>query len=130
VAAYERAVGALAAADTPGLTPEQAGALARAVTAARAELAEAKRYAAAVTSVWTRYEELDANQKLWLARASNGWYRDQQESAGAYVVLTDRTRINAARQTFATADATRVAAARSATAAFDAARAALASLLS
>jgi hypothetical protein len=129
VDAYEKAVTALDAAEAPGFTPEQLDALRAAVRAGRTEVAALRSYVAAVTGVWTRYEDLDADQKLWLARASNGWYRSQQESAGAYAVLTERTRLAAARRTFAGADQRRVAAGRTATTAFDAARAALQPLL-
>ena len=130
VAAYERAVAALDAAAAPGLTPEQLEAISDAAAAGRAEVAELRRYAAAVTSVWTRYEELDADQKLWVSRAYNGWYRTTEESAAAYVVLTDRRRLATTRRTFAAADERRVAAARTASRAFQRTRAALASLLS
>lgn len=130
VAAYEKAVAALDAAEAPGLTPEQLDALRAAAQAGRAEVTALRRYAAAVTGVWGRYEELDADQKLWLTRASNGWYRNQKEAAGAYAVLTDRTRLATARRTFAAADGRRVEAGRTATAVFNAARAVLAPLLS
>ncbi|HEV2889359.1 MAG TPA: hypothetical protein VGX28_03205 [Frankiaceae bacterium] len=129
VRAYERAVAALDAAEAPGLTREQLAALGDAVQAGRGEVTELKRYAAAVASAWPRYEKLDADQKLWVARASNGWYRTQNESAGAYVVLTERQRLATARRTFATADARRVGTARTTAATYDRVRAVLASLL-
>lgn len=130
VTAYEQAITALEAADTPGLTAEQVAAIADAVSAGKAEVAELKRYGAAVATSWPRYEKLDSDQKLWLTRASNGWYRDQQEAAGAYVVMTDRRTLTPARRSFAAADSRRVAAAREAARSFEKAGAALAPLLS
>ena len=129
VRTYERAVAALSAADAPGLTGDQQAALRDSVQAGRDELTELKRYAAAVTSVWTRYEKLDSDQKTWVARAYNGWYRTTKESADAYVVMTERSRLALARRTFASADQRRVAAGRTATQRFDEARATLSPLL-
>ncbi|HEX8004386.1 MAG TPA: hypothetical protein VF519_16995 [Mycobacteriales bacterium] len=128
VRAYERAVAALDAADAPGLTPEQLTALSDAVLAGRTEVTELKRFAGAVASSWPRYEKLDNDQKLWVARAYNGWYRTQQESAGAYVVLTERQKLATARRTFAAADTRRVTAAREAAATFETVRGVLAPL--
>jgi hypothetical protein len=130
VAAYERAVAALDEAEAPGLTKEQLDALRGAVQAGRTEVGELKRYASAVAASWTRYEKLDSDQKLWVARAYNGWYRTTEESAGAYVVMTERTKLATARRTFSAADGRRVTAARTAAAQYDAARRALTALLS
>jgi len=130
VRAYQRAVTALSSAEAPGLTPEQLAALRDAVQAGRDEVAELQHYATAVTAVWTRYEKLDADQKTWVARAYNGWYRTTQESAGAYVVMTERPKLSAARRTFATADQRRVEAGRTAAERFEKARATLSPLLS
>jgi outer membrane murein-binding lipoprotein Lpp len=129
VTAYAAAVAALAAAPTDGLTAEQAAALQDVVTAVRAEATGLHAYGTVVATVWPRYAALDGNQTLWLARASNGWYRTQQEAAGNYLVLGDRDALDAGRRSFATADAQRLGAARRAATAIDAARAALASLL-
>lgn len=130
VRTYQRAVTALSAAEAPGLTPEQLAALRNAVQAGRDELNELQSYATAVTSVWTRYEKLDADQKTWVSRAYNGWYRTTEESADAYVVMTERPKLAAARRTFASADQRRVQAGRTATERFDKARATLSPLLS
>jgi hypothetical protein len=99
------------------------------VRTGRSEASQLHSYATAVATVWPRYEALDENQKLWLARSSNGWYRDQQEAAGAYVVLSDRPVIARSRRSLATADARRLAAARATDASIGRARGALASLL-
>jgi hypothetical protein len=129
VAAYDTAVTALDAAKSDGLDATQQQAVTGVVTAARAELTALHSYATVVASVWPRYEQLDENQKLWLARSSNGWYRDQHEAAGAYVVLSDRAGLDAARRSLAAADGRRLAAARTADAAVATARDALATLV-
>lgn len=129
VADYDKAVTALGKATGEGLTNAQRAAVEDVVDAGRAEVSELRRYAASVATDWPRYEELDEHESLWLARASNGWYRDQKESAGAYAVLSDRQRLAKARSGYAAADARRVGAARAATRSIAAARAALASLL-
>lgn len=129
VKAYDAAVAALAAAPSSGLTPEQVAALRDVTRATRTEAKALRSYGTVVATVWPRYASLDENQKLWLSRASNGWYRDQQEAAGNYVILVDRTALDAGRRSLAQADAARVRAARTAAGAIDAARGALASLL-
>jgi hypothetical protein len=125
----QTAVTALARATGEGLNDEQRAAVDKVATAAQQELTELHSYARVLATVWPRYEQLDENQKLWLARASNGWYRDQHESAGAYVVLSDRTGLDAARRDLAAADRRRLDAAKAVDRAVAAARAALASLL-
>ncbi|MDQ1711422.1 MAG: hypothetical protein QOE45_872 [Frankiaceae bacterium] len=129
VRAYDAAVAALAAAPAPGLTPAQTTALGNVVTAVRAEAANLHIYGTVVATVWSRYASLDENQKLWLSRASNGWYRDQQEAAGNYLVLVDRSALDSGRRSLAAADASRIAAARRTQGPIDKARVALASLL-
>jgi hypothetical protein len=129
VRGYEAAITALAAADGEGLRADQRAAVDGVVTSARAEARELHRYAAMVASVWPRYELLESNQRVWFARSSNGWYRDQHEAAGAYVVLSDRAGLAPARRSLAAADGRRLAAARACDAAIAAARGALASLL-
>lgn len=128
VAAYRTAAAALDRAPKEGLDAPQRAALSDVVSAARAEQSQLRGYATVVASVWPRYEKLDENQRLWLTRASNGWYRDQRESAGAYAVLTDRAALGTARRSLAAADARRLSAARRADTAIDTARGALASL--
>lgn len=129
VKAYAAAVSALAAAPSSGLTPDQVNALRDVTQATRTEANALRSYGTVVATVWPRYAGLDENQKLWLARASNGWYRNQQEAAGNYLVLIDRTALDAGRRSLAQADAARLAAARKAAKAIDGARGALASLL-
>jgi hypothetical protein len=129
VRAHDAAVTALAAAPSSGLTPEQVGALRDVTQATRTEARALRSYGTVVATVWPRYAALDEGQKLWLARASNGWYRNQQEAAGNYLVLVDRTALDAGRRSLAAADAARLAAARAAAGAIDGARGALASLL-
>ncbi|HEU0129606.1 MAG TPA: hypothetical protein VFQ85_01265, partial [Mycobacteriales bacterium] len=89
VQAYDAALTALAGAGREGLDAEQAAALDGVVTAGRAEVVVLRSYGTVVTTVWPRYAGLDEAQKTWLARASNGWYRTQQEAAGNYVVFVD-----------------------------------------
>ena len=129
VTAYDRAIARLdEAAATPSLRPEERGAIERVVTAGRQEARQLHTYATVIATVWPRYERLDETQGLWLARSSNGWYRDQQEGAGAYVVLADRTTMATARRALAAADAKRLTAAKKTDAAVADARAALAAL--
>ncbi len=129
VTTYDRAVAALGAAGDEGLDATQQAAVQGVVTAGRDELGQLHSYATVIATVWPRYESLDENQLLWLARASNGWYRNQDEAANAYVVLTERAGLTAARRSLSSADAARLRAARSAAAAIRTARDALAVLL-
>jgi outer membrane murein-binding lipoprotein Lpp len=129
VTADQTAVTALSEATGVGLDDEQRAAVDAVATAASREVDELHSYATVLAAVWPRYEQLNGNQKLWLERASNGWYRDQHESAGAYVALTDRAGLDAARRNLAAADRRRLAAARTVDRAVAAARTALASLL-
>lgn len=129
VAAYATAITAVDAAKAEGLNAPQQRAVGDFVAAARAEVTELHVYAGVIGTVWPRYADLDDKQRTWLARASNGWYRDQQEAAGAYVVLSDRDTLAQARRSLATADAARLDAARDADRAANAARTALAGLL-
>ncbi len=129
VTAYERAIRRLDAADEEGLDPAQRAAVAKVVAAARAEAKELHHYARVLASVWPGYERLEENQRLWYMRFSNGWYRDTKEAAGAYVVLSDRTRLARSRRSLANADRRRLDAARATDAAIAEARGALASLL-
>jgi hypothetical protein len=128
VRAYRDAVTALDGAATEGLDAAQQAAIDGVVAAARAELGRLRSYATVVASVWPRFEQLNETQKLWLARYSNGWYRDQREAAGAYVTMIDRTALARDRSSLARADARRLAAAKRASDAIAEARGALASL--
>jgi hypothetical protein len=129
VKGYAAAVAALAAAPSNGLTAEQVNALRAVTQATSAEATALRSYGTVVATVWPRYAALDDNQRLWLARASNGWYRDQREAAGNYLVLGDRAALDAGRRSLVAADAARLAAARAAARAIGDARGALASLL-
>jgi len=129
VTAYDRAVAALDAANGTGLDATQQQAVGGVVTAGHAEVGQLRTYATVIATIWPRYAALDENQSLWLARASNGWYRDQKEAAGGYATLTDRAGLDAARRSLGSADARRLAVARQASEAIRAARGALASLL-
>lgn len=129
VRAYRDAITRLDKVPGTGLDAVQRGAIDDVVRAVRAELVQLRGYATVVASVWPRYETLHENQGLWLMRASNGWYRDTQESAGAYAVLSgSRAQLAQDRKSLAGADTKRLAAARAAGDAIDAARGALASL--
>jgi hypothetical protein len=128
VRAYGTAVETLAQAPTAGLDDTQRAAVLGVVRAARDEHRQLRGYATVIASSWPRYERLNEAQVLWLQRASNGWYRDTKEAAGAYVVMTDREALARDRRSFAGADERRLAAARVAGDAITAARGALASL--
>ena len=126
---YAAAVDGLANAPREGLDAVQSGAIASVVSAARAEVSRLRGYATVIASVWPRYEKLDETQRLWLQRASNGWYRDREEAAGAYAIMTDpRSALAKDRASLAGADRRRLAAARATDAEIARARGALTSL--
>jgi outer membrane murein-binding lipoprotein Lpp len=129
VRAYATAITALDRAPKDGLDTVQRGAVDDVVTATGAEQAQLKGYATVVAAVWPRYEVWNDNQKTWLARYSNGWYRDRKEAAGAYAVFTDRAVIARDRRSLAGADQRRLDAARLASEQIATARGALASLI-
>lgn len=110
VTAYARSlVGVEDASMDPALPAELREALTALVPAGRAEVATAARLAA-VTGVgrrWEPYVELAAAADTWLVRRSAGWYRDQQEAAAAYAVLTaaPRPALTTLRRDLAEADA-------------------------
>ena len=129
VRVYRTAIDGLRTAPTTGLDVPQQRAIRDVATAARSEYDQLRGYATVIASIWPRYEKLNENQVLWLQRASNGWYRDTKEAAGAYVVMTDRDALAKDRRSLAGADARRLAAAQRAGEAIAAARGALASLV-
>jgi hypothetical protein len=129
VRAYRAAVAALDAAKAEGLDAAQQRAVAAFVAAANRELDQLKTYSTVVSAAWPRYRKLDEAQGLWLARASNGWYRDTKEAAGNYAVMTDRKALARDRRSLAAADGRRLGAARAASAAAAEARRVLAPLL-
>jgi hypothetical protein len=90
---YDKAANELAAAAkaATSLNPAQREAVTAVVTGAREESAAADAFRVAGATAWPAYEKLDADQSLWLDRASGGWYRTTSEAAGAYRVLrTDK----------------------------------------
>lgn len=129
VRAYRTAVDGLRTAPTTGLDIPQQQAIRDVAAATRTEYDQLRGYATVIASIWPRYEKLNENQVLWLQRASNGWYRDTKEAAGAYVVMTDRDALAKDRRSLAGADSRRLAAAQRAGQAIAAARGALASLV-
>ena len=129
VRAYRRAIDTLARASKVGLDPAQHAAITNVVSAARAEYSPLRDYATVIATIWPRYEKLDEDQRLWLTRYNGGWYRDRQEAAGAYVVMTDRDALARDRRSLAGADKRRIEAARAYDAEADRARGVLATLL-
>jgi hypothetical protein len=117
------------AANGPGLDPTQRAAVRDVVVVARAEADRSSAFGRVALGVWPRFQAFDAAQELWLQRASNGWYRSVEESANAYVVLSHRDEVEAARRAVEQADVARAQAARNTASATARARAALAPLL-
>jgi hypothetical protein len=101
LAAYQKALNSLGAAEKAAtrLNPEQRAALDAVVTGARGEANASDAFRVAGKTAWPAYVALDAAQSLWLDRRLGGWYRDVEEAAGAYVVLTkdDRPQLGRAR---------------------------------
>lgn len=92
--AYDKALTTLAAAASAAtsLTADQRAALAAVVDRARAESRASDAFRVAGLAAWPAYVKLDATQGLWLERRLGGWYRNEQEAAGSYVVLVQADR--------------------------------------
>jgi hypothetical protein len=107
---YVTAADALSAAAAAATLPAaQQRALGEVAKAARAEAVAGKELAKYAGYYWPRYSRLGLLQQKWLTRARGGWYRNQKESADAYVVLTSEARpfVEDARPKVAAAAATR-----------------------
>jgi hypothetical protein len=90
LAAYDKALNSLAAAEkaTSSLNADQRAALDAVVSGGRAEARASDAFRVAGKTAWPAYVTLDAAQSLWLDRRLGGWYRNVQEAAGGYAVLT------------------------------------------
>jgi hypothetical protein len=99
--AYQRALSALAAAEkqATSLTGPQRTALDAVIAGGQAENRAADAFRVAGKTAWPAYQQLDAAQSLWLDRRLGGWYRNVEEAAGGYAVLTrdDRPALERAR---------------------------------
>jgi hypothetical protein len=106
--AYRSTLQALAPAAAP-LEPAQRRALAALAAAGEQEAAALAAFAESARGAWPAYRDLDEAQSTWLDRASAGWYRDDAEAAGGYVVLRRPVlpALEKARGSLAKADAAR-----------------------
>lgn len=108
--AYSAAVAELrAAAEQADLDDGQRRAVLAVADAGAAEAAVLETFRIVASRSWPAYAELDRDESTWLDRATAGWYRNEKESAGAYVVLTssNRAALEGARTALADADAAR-----------------------
>lgn len=127
--AYREALVALQEAAAP-LDAAQERALTEVVTTGEREAAATEAFATAARTALPAYTGLDEAQGTWLTRASDGWYRDRAEAAGAYAVLVrpQREPLADARAALRAADDARRGATEAQRAALSAADAALAPL--
>jgi hypothetical protein len=90
LSAYQRALNSLAAAQkrTTSLDDEQRAALDAVVTGARAEAKASDAFRVAGKTAWPAYVTLDGAQSTWLDRRLAGYYRNIEEAAAGYAVLT------------------------------------------
>jgi hypothetical protein len=101
LASYQKALNSLAAAEkaATSLNAEQRTTLDDVVSGGRAEARASDTFRVAAKTAWPAYVTLDAAQSLWLDRRLAGWYRNIEEAAAGYVVLTrdDRPALERAR---------------------------------
>ena len=90
LASYQKALASLTAAErrATSLDAGQRAAIDDVVTGGRAEARASDAFRVAGKTAWPAYTALDAAQSLWLDRRLGGWYRNVEEAAGAYAVLT------------------------------------------
>lgn len=110
VTAYETALNRLADA-LPGarLSTSVTHALADVVAAGEADADTLHRFTGAATTAWSAYGALQQVVDTWYQRARAGWFRNQQEAADNFTVMTDpvRGQLDPAQQGLADADAAR-----------------------
>ena len=94
LSAYDKALDALAAAEkkATSLDADQRAAIDAVVRGGRAEARASDAFRVAGKTAWPAYASLDAAQSVWLDRRLGGWYRNIQEAADAYAVMTKEQR--------------------------------------
>ncbi|MEA2484383.1 MAG: hypothetical protein QOC55_2330 [Thermoleophilaceae bacterium] len=101
LSAYQRALNSLAAAEkrATSLNADQRTALDAVVAGGRAEAHASDAFRVAGKTAWPAFVTLDATQSFWLDQRLSGNYRNVQDAANGYAVLTrdDRPALERAR---------------------------------
>ena len=99
--AYQKALSSLAAAQkrATSLNSEQRAAIDAVVSGGRAEARASDAFRVAAKTAWPAYVRLDATQSFWLDQRLSGNYRNVEDAANGYAVLTrdDRPALERAR---------------------------------